>query len=87
MQSSLFESWKFGQLYSHEHKHHQDLHGDGTHIYANNVDIVWQQVKINIKIMWNLGEGQLFTIMFINDNEFIESEIVILTKRINIKLV
>lgn len=87
MQSSLFQSWQIGQLYSHEYKHHQNLHINGTYSFASNVDIVWQQVKINIKIMWNLGDRQLFITMFINNNEFIESNIIILTKKIDIKLV
>jgi hypothetical protein len=46
-----------------------------------------QQVNINIKIMWNLGGGRLFTMMFTNNNEPIKSKVIIFTKKINIKLV
>jgi hypothetical protein len=46
---------------------------------------VWQQIKITIKIMWNPSEGQLHTLMFKNNNEFIDIKIIIFTKWINIK--
>jgi hypothetical protein len=47
-------------------------------VMVNNVECqVWQQVKMSIKIMWNLGEGQLLILMFTNNSEFIESKIII----------
>jgi hypothetical protein len=57
-------------------------------VVANNAKCqVWQQIQINIKLMWNPSEGQQLTTMFTNNSELVESRIAILTKRINIKLV
>jgi hypothetical protein len=48
---------------------------------------VWQQIQINIKLMWNPRVEQQLTRMFTNNSELIKSKIVIITKMINIKLV
>ncbi len=87
IQLSLFQSWQIGHLYSHEYKHHQNLHGDGANSYALQC---WMPSMATNKYQHqnhvNLGEKQQFTMIFTNGSEFIENKIVIYIK-INIKLV